>query len=292
MKYILLILVLSTVINASNMDFDADGKYDKVISSYEEDDNELIMKASIELSSDNKIKEFSIYPNNEESKSNGYGLGLKEGLSGQVIIDEHCCGIDKRYYLDYYLFNKEIKDWIFYKTLFANNIFKEDKNGFRYFTDKNIVISKKVDYKSLISNKKYSTDFVKKYNQNDINNELNHLINEFKIKNRDKLDFFKIYNLLSISPITLKNIYKYNDIAYYLENAKAYKESIYLLEKILEKYPKRTVAYLNIADSYWGDKNKNKALENYKIYVIQMKENGKGKNIPKKVFTRINNQDI
>jgi|GEM_PF-3238372 len=292
MKYILLILILSTFINASNMDLDADGKYDKVDLSYEEDDGELIVKASIHLSSNSKIKRISIYPNNEEVKSNGYGLGLEEGLPGQLIINEHCCGIDKRYYLNYYLYNKEAKDWIFYKTLFVNNIFKKDKYGFRYFTDEHIIISFKTNSKGLISNKKHSNNFIKKYDENDINNELNRLINEFKTESRDTIDFFKIYNLISVSSINLKNITKYNDIAYYLEKTNAYKESIYLLEKILEKYPKRIVAYLNIADAYWGDKNKNKAIKNYKLYLSQMKKNGKEKKIPKKVFQRISNNKI
>jgi hypothetical protein len=136
---------------------------------------------------------------------------------------------------------------------------------------------------------KYKT---KEYAMNYISNILGDIEKNLEKNsiNLYSLTYFK--SLKNWIPISKVNLIKYTNIAYYLEKAKAYKESIYLLEKILAKYPKRTVAYLNIADAYWGDKNKNKAIENYKIYVKQMKDNGKEKKIPKKVFERINAKDI
>jgi len=118
-------------------------------------------------------------------------------------------------------------------------------------------------------------------------------LKRFNKKNNSAIREVNRYKSLLVKfPLIKETLTQYNDIAYYLEQAKAYKESIYLLEKILEKYPKRTVSYLNIADAYWGDNNKDKAIENYKIYIQQKKENRKENKIPKKVFERINIKDI
>ena len=89
-----------------------------------------------------------------------------------------------------------------------------------------------------------------------------------------------------------KTINKSNDIAFFFEQAGAYQEAIYLLEKIIEKYPNRTVAYINLGDSYLKDGNKEKAIENYKIYVKQMKDKNKEKKIPKRVLKEINSTEL
>ncbi|WP_378184178.1 tetratricopeptide repeat protein [Aquimarina sp. SS2-1] len=82
-------------------------------------------------------------------------------------------------------------------------------------------------------------------------------------------------------------ITQYNDIAYYLEQAKAYEEAVFLLEKIVEEVPDRTVAYINLGDAYWGLDEKEKAKEAYKTYVDQMKTKGKEAKIPKRVLKRL-----
>lgn len=85
-----------------------------------------------------------------------------------------------------------------------------------------------------------------------------------------------------------ENLSKYNDIAYYLEQSGLYKESTFLLEKIIAKFPNRTVAYINLGDVYWSLNKKTKAKNTYKTYVSQMKSLNKETKIPKKVFDRLN----
>ncbi len=97
--------------------------------------------------------------------------------------------------------------------------------------------------------------------------------------------FFK--NLLHEKPIHKNNFTTYNNIAYYLQKAGANKEAIYLLEKIITKYPKRTVAYYNLGDAYWALGDKAKAKEVYKIYIKQMKKKGKQKQIPEIIKDRV-----
>ncbi len=78
----------------------------------------------------------------------------------------------------------------------------------------------------------------------------------------------------------------YNNMAYFLQLYGANKEAIYLLEKILQKYPNRTVAYYNIGDAYWAVGDKEKAKQAYRTYIKQMKAKGKEKRIPKIVLQR------
>ncbi|WP_324172504.1 tetratricopeptide repeat protein [Sulfurimonas sp.] len=112
---------------------------------------------------------------------------------------------------------------------------------------------------------------------------------ENKLKSKNSSFYTKkvINDTLLKYELSKKNLIAYNNIAYYLEKAKAYPEAIYLLEKILKKYPNRTVAYINLGDAYWGLKNKEKAKQAYSTYIKQMKEKGKDRKIPKVVLERI-----
>jgi len=67
----------------------------------------------------------------------------------------------------------------------------------------------------------------------------------------------------------------FNDIAYFWQQAGGNDEAIWLLIKVLENNPKRIVAYLNIADAYWAQREKAKAAENYRAYVNLVSANGK-----------------
>ncbi|WP_406799234.1 tetratricopeptide repeat protein [Tenacibaculum maritimum] len=107
-------------------------------------------------------------------------------------------------------------------------------------------------------------------------NTLKNISNEFV------LDF-----LLENIAIDKNNLSKYNNIAYYLEQSGLYTEAIYLLERIIKQYPNRTVAYINLGDSYWGVGSFEKAKKTYQTYVKQMQKKGKEVIIPKRVLERI-----
>ncbi|OCL97661.1 hypothetical protein AAX29_01814 [Aliarcobacter thereius] len=95
--------------------------------------------------------------------------------------------------------------------------------------------------------------------------------------------------ILNDIPISQKALTQYNDIAYYLHQADANEEAIFLLEKIIEKYPNRIVAYLNLADAYIAINDKEKAKKNYKRYVELMKQDNKEEKIPKRVLEFLEN---
>lgn len=98
-------------------------------------------------------------------------------------------------------------------------------------------------------------------------------------------DYFN--GVLNETRINKSSLESYNNIAYYLQQAGANQESAYLLEKIIEKFPDRTVAYFNLGDAYYGLGDKTKAIKAYQTYIDQMKKKGLDKKIPKRVLERV-----
>jgi len=96
-------------------------------------------------------------------------------------------------------------------------------------------------------------------------------------KRIDKVQYFDltlIHNTVKEHPLSSKTLTTYNNIAYYLQKAGANKEAIYLLEKIITKFPNRTVAYYNLGDAYWELGEKEKAIKAYTTYIEQMCHKG------------------
>jgi len=88
--------------------------------------------------------------------------------------------------------------------------------------------------------------------------------------------------------LSQSNVDVYNNIAFRLTENGNQKVGIDLLQQIIEKYPTRTVAYLNLADSYWTIGDKESAIKNYKTYLSLMKSQKKDFNkVPKYVEERI-----
>ncbi|PWN66569.1 tetratricopeptide repeat protein [Chryseobacterium oncorhynchi] len=96
------------------------------------------------------------------------------------------------------------------------------------------------------------------------------------------LDFKKKFTL------SQRNLDDYNNIAFALSKNGNQKAGIELLKQIITKFPDRTVAYLNLADSYWNIGEKDKAINYYKEYLTLMKTQKKDlKKIPRYVHSRI-----
>lgn len=96
----------------------------------------------------------------------------------------------------------------------------------------------------------------------------------------------KILGYHIISP-EKENIVSLNNIAYYFEQSGAYEGAIYILENLVNKFPSRTLAYLNLGDAYWGAKRTGDAKKAYKTYIEQMHTQGKGGKIPGYVIKRV-----
>ncbi len=78
-----------------------------------------------------------------------------------------------------------------------------------------------------------------------------------------------------------------NDYAFFLEQAKKYRESIEILNFVIKTTPKRIVAFINLGDAYYGIGDTDNAKNSYQTYIDLMKKNGKQKRIPKRVYDRV-----
>ncbi|WP_457743257.1 hypothetical protein [Sulfurimonas sp.] len=83
--------------------------------------------------------------------------------------------------------------------------------------------------------------------------------------------------------ISKKTVTRYNNTAYYLLKHKNNNLAIFLLNAVLKKFPKREVAYLNLADAY-SQINPAKSLFFYRKYIQLMKQEHKEQKIPNRVF--------
>lgn len=111
------------------------------------------------------------------------------------------------------------------------------------------------------------------------------LQNLIKKAKKNKYNNYEIIEYIFNFSLNTNNLTQYNDLAFYLQNNHL---SLYILDLIIKKFPKRVVAYLNIADSYFNLGNDIKAIVNYKKYIQLMTEQKKDlKKIPKYVYERI-----
>jgi len=170
-----------------------------------------------------------------------------------------------------------------------------DLNRDGIFIAKNYIVPVKVtdmdyetmDEKSVFVNRKNSAILKNKLKNSVFFNNKNAFELIFSYKSDD---FFIDYpvNTFKIGTLNLLDIKNSNDIAYYLEEAQIYEEAIFILKSIIKKESTRTVAYLNLADSYWAIGNEDLAKENYKKYIELMKFQKKNlTKIPKQVWERI-----
>ncbi len=87
-------------------------------------------------------------------------------------------------------------------------------------------------------------------------------------------------------PIDSTNVTQYNDLGFYLEQGGRYKEAVVLLTEVIKAIPTRTVAYLNLADAYWGLSDTTNASINYCKYIELMKRRNLEKKIPERALER------
>ncbi|WP_163411316.1 tetratricopeptide repeat protein [Flavobacterium ajazii] len=110
----------------------------------------------------------------------------------------------------------------------------------------------------------------------------------FTITNDDKFMTAPLNEGKYIKDIKIIDTDKLNDVAYYLEQSGAYKESILFLNEIIDNNPQRVVAWLNLADAQWADNKKKDAKLSYKKYIYLMEVQKKDiKKIPKRAYERI-----
>ncbi len=260
-------------VNAPTLNSYSQLNKDEIITGYLDDDNSL---DTIYYSKDKDIISGKISTSKVKLKFN---YTFDEALETDINVTEKGCimfitsgnGMSRNEVIEFYNFDKNLKNWIHTKSInISNNInygVEIPNIEFSYYeNDFETIDEKLIKYK------------VKKPKKNEINN----LINQCK---NNKINTYKIIEYLFNFEVNSNSIVNFNDLAFYTQNNSI---SLFILNKILIKYPTRVVAILNLADSYFNLGNSEKAIENYKKYIKLMKEQKKDlKKIPKYVFERI-----
>ncbi|MGV6832635.1 MAG: tetratricopeptide repeat protein [bacterium] len=306
MKYILCVLLLTSQMFGNeelneylnNKDLKSqiikDKKGQRIIIDFLYDDNRVI------IFNQNKDGE---YQKSFDEKlyfclDNQYSNIMLENINDKIQIVCLIPNVDGEVYRERYLFEnlKSLKSKLVTIELqYVNRQNDSIKKHYIFQPTKDVPILRKYKDKS------FSDDYLFKNKNNfiELDNRKNNICSfiqkyslskiEKNLKQKKDLNLYNKYffqELLPKKPIEKKNIITYNNIAYYLQKAGANEEAVYLLEKILEKYPNRTVAHYNLADAYWELGEKKRAVKSYNTYIEQMCNAGKEKRIPQVVIDR------
>ncbi|WP_128414177.1 hypothetical protein [Chryseobacterium sp. Leaf394] len=100
-------------------------------------------------------------------------------------------------------------------------------------------------------------------------------------------DFYINYPDVKQPNLDIVNVELANNLAFDLQNENINISSKLILESIVEKYPDRVVAWLNLGDVYWSLKDSIKAKDAYQKYISLMKSQKKDlSKIPQRVYYR------
>ena len=94
------------------------------------------------------------------------------------------------------------------------------------------------------------------------------------------------------NPIHGKNVLSANEIAYFLEQTNQLDAAQVFLDKVIQRFPEREVAYLNRADVFFkkGQSSYKKAEKDYRTYVALMNKRGLQAKIPQRVLKFLSTQ--
>lgn len=276
----------------SNMikgDFNADMLEDYIkISEFSEDEKTISIFLGKKDGKFTKSKSFNVLA--EDFQEVSYPLEnifVSSEKPGEIIIGASCCGNFKITETYYYKFIGN--NWFLYKSVISTVDDDFIPTVELEFADLSQSIDGKISNNKATYKKEY--EYLVKETSTQLNQYLKNLRVNYNAKSLHKIKSFginEISEILYFHPITEENIDKYNDLAYYNSFTKeGGVTSIILLKKIIDNFPQRVVAYLNLADSYWSINNKEKAKENYLKYIELMKSQNKDiSKIPERVFQR------
>jgi len=118
-----------------------------------------------------------------------------------------------------------------------------------------------------------------------------------EIFNKDEAKYFMEAGLeedqpYNANPIHAKNVLAANEIGYFLEQANQLDVAQVFLDKVIERFPEREVAYLNRGDVFFkrGQSSYKEAKKDYQTYVKLMNKRGLQAKIPQRIVTFLNTQ--
>ncbi|RZK09617.1 MAG: tetratricopeptide repeat protein, partial [Flavobacterium sp.] len=98
----------------------------------------------------------------------------------------------------------------------------------------------------------------------------------FKEKKFDDVRIFTdVFVMKSQGIAENESVEHLNNLGYFAFKAGAFSNAVNILNGVIQTYPKRVVAYLNLADTFWELGEKQKAILNYGKYIELMKSQNK-----------------
>jgi hypothetical protein len=221
-------------------------------------------------------------------------IAFLPGERGQIVILEHgSTGNSERYY-GYYSFNSRINDWFLVKSItHTNNIVADGSFSAQVVIEYHSGVER-IDG-TLVDSAAAETETAQvraarlKESLKTLGEQLADFSKNGRLKDmpQSALDV-KVYAEMILNvPVTEATVSLYNDIAYYIGQMRdGLYCSVYILSRVIEKFPERAVAHLNIADAYWELEIRKQAGSAYAKYAELMKKQGKAEKIPARVAKR------
>lgn len=213
----------------------------------------------------------------------------------EIIIHGSCCGRQKDTNIDYYKYISSINNWVLYKAISSSHIGPEYsmKNNFLYFNDE----VTKINYLSgnqtlggkILSGGHINAEGVKSEINKKLREKYVFWLSSYRNKEPFLIDegLIQIAEWLYVSELSNDTVEMYNNIGYFLLEKNKYIQSIYLLEKIVQKFPDRIVAKLNLADALYKFGQIEQSAPLYKAYYQKMKSTKQLKKVPSYVKDRM-----
>lgn len=263
-------------------DIDTDGNPDRITIDYE--NNILISKIRL-TSTKNSEQVYKIPPFDACNEVSLY----KGKNAGEIVIDGSCPGRQSQIYIQTYIWDKNRKAWIMTRNITGER------------PDPSVEIFTPILHVSRINccvslGERFSIQQEKtvKNADEEIEKELEIIKQKLLLENERGVALTKIdiYTATEYaSHLSNENVRLLNDIAFYMQSLGSDLEAAIILEKVVEKYPDRFVAMLNLADSYWSIGYKSQAITFYRKYFNEMSKRNLEKKTPPRVFLRANSKD-
>jgi hypothetical protein len=202
----------------------------------------------------------------------------------QIVIDGSCASQGGQIYSYVYQWNDANKNWCLVREITGE---KPDSSSGRVVPSEQVLRIRNCAAPGVTGPYSYeSTDET----HSDIKAELKIFRDSEKSKEKlnrylDSLQSYDIYELVNY--IDASNVRDVNDLAFYLSKSGKSYDSIALLEKIVENFPARTAAKLNLGDAYWSNGYKEPGAKLYRKYYDEVISFKSGRKSPARVSNRM-----
>ena len=219
----------------------------------------------------------------ENNYNSSYLSILKTKKKGEILIEVGNADAEGSYYFKY----EEDKEHWFLDNFIVNKKSNSPEDDYEPIREHNPVFRWRIDKKAIDISGKESLISLYETISDIYNNKEDNNISPFHATSKTDLIQAIIYYIpINDLKISRKNIEKYNNLAFFFEELGLYEQAVTILNQVINFNPERTVAHLNLADTYWKNNQKKLAKKSYQTYINLHKKTGVKNKIPNRVYER------